>query len=31
MNNIKVNKQDWSDDLKKAEIEMENNGNEIKI
>ena len=31
MNNIKVSKQDWSDDLKKAEIEMENNGNEIKI
>ena len=30
MNNIKVNKQDWSDDLKKAEIEMENNRNEIK-
>ena len=30
MNNIKVSKQDWSDDLKKAEIEMENNRNEIK-
>ena len=30
MNNIKVSKQDWSDDLKKAETEMENNRNEIK-
>jgi chromosome segregation ATPase len=30
MNNIKVSKEDWSNDLKKAETEMENNRGEIK-